>query len=69
MIRGKAYERPKPRFKAGDWVSFIEEPLPLAWKVASSTHTHTKIEGLKWGVANWKLKRVQKPTSKPKLFL
>lgn len=65
MIKCQPYQQPKSRFKPGEWVSFIDEALPLAWKVASSTHTHTKLEGFKWGVANWKLKRVKKPTRKP----
>lgn len=64
MIKGKPYQAPKSRFKPGEWVTFIDLPLPLAFRVVSSTHTHTKVEGLEKGSANWKLKRVKRPTQK-----
>jgi hypothetical protein len=56
MIRGTVYQAPKPAYKPGAYVKLKTFPLGLRFKVVSSSHTHTQLEGFKSAIANWELK-------------
>ncbi len=61
MIYGKAIEYPAAAFQPGDRVAFKFDKQYRGWyRVIASSHTHTRIEGFYYAVANWELKRVRK---------
>jgi hypothetical protein len=50
------YELPKPRYKPGHRVKLRDFPLGLSFRVISSSHTHTQVEGLPAAIPNWQLR-------------
>lgn len=61
MIYGKPFEKPPAAFKPGDRVAFRFDQEHRGWyRVIASSHTHTRIEGFYYAIANWELRRVRK---------
>jgi hypothetical protein len=52
-MRREPYTPPPAPFKPEEWVKFEGK----RWKVQTSTHTHTQLYGVKYAVANWRLKK------------
>lgn len=61
MIYGRAIEYPAATFNPGDSVAFrFDKNHRGYYRVIASSHTHTKIEGFHYAIANWELRRVKK---------
>lgn len=67
MIYCKPIEYPPAPFQPGDRVRFIH---PESFEeggshdVIASSHTHTQLEGMRYAVANWQLRRTHKSRKK-----
>lgn len=51
-----SYELPPAPYRAGQKIKIAGK----IYKVVSSTHTHTQLEGIKHGVANWVIAQMKK---------
>lgn len=51
-----SYEPPPAPYKAGQKIFIAGK----TYKVVSSTHTHTQLEGVSYGVANWVISHMKK---------
>ena len=56
MRAKSAYEPPPAPYKPGQKIFIAGK----TYKVIGSTHTHTQLEGIKYGVANWIITQTQK---------
>lgn len=59
MIKGKPYEPPPAPYKPGDWVRFEGK----RYRVTASSHTHTAVEGIRFAIWNFDLKKAKPPKS------
>lgn len=53
---GKPYQPPPPVFQPGELVYWVEEPKKLLI-VKDSDHCRCWVEGERYGIANWQLRR------------
>lgn len=57
------YQQPPSPFQPGDWVKFEWNE----YKVIASTHTHSQLEGVRYAVANWELKKTRIPLGRERI--
>lgn len=58
---GNPIEKPESKFQPGDRVRFIKGDDEVGtYTVICSGHTHTRLEGFKFGIENWRIRRVRK---------
>jgi hypothetical protein len=62
MIKGQPYQDPPAVFQAGEIVIFLglddkDPDVGKRYRVKNSNHAHTTVEGRRYAVVNWLLKR------------
>lgn len=57
------YQQPPSPFQPGDWVKFEGK----RYEVIASTHTHSQLQGVRYAIANWELKRVRISVDREKI--
>lgn len=62
IIKGKPYAPPPAPFKKGDRVKLSASDT--TYTVIASSHTHTQLEGVRYAIANWKLRLYRSPARK-----